>query len=44
MVNLERSFEPDPRKQALHARRFEKYKRLWPLMADYLRDLASDLK
>lgn len=44
MVSLERSFEPDPRNQALYARRFEKYKRLWPLMADYLRDLASDQK
>ena len=44
MVSLERTFTPDPQKRELYARRFEKYKRLWPLMADYLRDLASDQK
>jgi xylulokinase len=44
MVSLERTFEPDPQKRALYARRFEKYKKLWPLMAEYLRDLASDQK
>ena len=42
MVSLERTFEPDPQNQGVYARRFEKYKGLWPLMADYLRDLASD--
>jgi xylulokinase len=41
MVRLERTFEPDPQKGKVYARRFAKYKRLWPLMADYLRDLAS---
>ena len=44
MVSLERTFEPDPQKHEVYARRFDKYKRLWPLMADYLRDLASDQK
>ena len=44
MVSLERTFTPDPRKRKLYARRFEKYQRLWPLMAGYLRDLASDQK
>jgi len=41
MVSLERTFEPDPQKQKLYESRFEKYRRLWPLMAGYLRDLAS---
>jgi xylulokinase len=39
MVQLDRTFSPDPKKQALYAERFGKYQRLWPLMADYLRDL-----
>jgi xylulokinase len=42
MVRLERTFEPDP---ALHERflsRYEDYKHLWPLMADYLRELADN--
>jgi xylulokinase len=41
MVQLERTFEPDPQKQALYSERFAKYQRLWPLMADYLHDLAD---
>jgi xylulokinase len=44
MVSLERTFGPDPKTEALYGRRFEKYQRLWPLMADYLRDLAADQK
>ncbi len=36
MVNLDKVFEPDPNQQALYEPRFEKYRRLWPLMADYL--------
>lgn len=39
MVQLERTFDPDPKKHALYDERFGKYQRLWPLMADYLRDL-----
>ncbi len=41
MVSLERTFEPDPQQQKLYESRFEKYRRLWPLMEEYLRDLAS---
>jgi xylulokinase len=39
MVKLDRTFEPDARKQALYERRFEKYKQLWPLLKDYVRGL-----
>jgi xylulokinase len=38
MVQLERTFEPDRRKEALYQGRFEKYRRLWPLMQEYLRE------
>jgi xylulokinase len=41
MVRLDRSYDPDPRKQSLYTERFAKYRRLWPLMAAYLRDLAA---
>jgi xylulokinase len=41
MVQLDRSFEPEPQKHRLYNERFAKYQRLWPLMADYLRDLAA---
>jgi xylulokinase len=41
MVQLERTFEPDPKKQALYNERFAKYLRLWPLMADYLHEMAD---
>jgi len=41
MVCLERAFEPDPRQQALYWDRFARYRQLWPLLAGYLRDLAS---
>jgi xylulokinase len=36
MVNLERSFEQEPRKQAHYIRRYEHYKHIWPLMKDFL--------
>jgi xylulokinase len=42
MVRLERTFEPDLQQQKLYEDRFEKYRRLWPLMGEYLRDLASE--
>jgi xylulokinase len=42
MVSLERTFEPDRKKWESYESRFEKYERLWPLMADYLRDLGSE--
>ena len=39
MVKLDRTFEPDSRKQKSYENRFEKYKRLWPLVRQYqLRD------
>ena len=41
MVRLGRTFEPDPKKQALYNERFAKYQSLWPLMEDYLRDLEK---
>jgi xylulokinase len=41
MVKLGRTFEPNPQKQALYNERFAKYQRLWPLLADFLRDLAE---
>lgn len=41
MVKLDRTFDPEPKKQDLYNERFAKYQRLWPLMADYLRDLAA---
>lgn len=41
MVSLERTFEPHPQRQKLYEGQFEKYRRLWPLVGEYLRDLAS---
>ena len=41
MVQLGRTFEPDPHKQAAYTERFAKYQRLWPLLAGYLRDLSE---
>jgi xylulokinase len=41
MVKLERTFEPNLKMHTLYQSRFEKYKRLWPLMKDYLRELAD---
>jgi xylulokinase len=41
MVQLDRTFEPDPKKQSLYSERFAQYRHLWPLMADYLRDLTA---
>jgi xylulokinase len=42
MVRLERTFEPDSQQHQLYESRFEMYRRLWPLMEEYLRDLASE--
>jgi sugar (pentulose or hexulose) kinase len=41
MVQLDRIFDPEPKKQGLYNEHFAKYQHLWPLMADYLRDLAA---
>lgn len=40
MVQLDRTFEPDPKKQAAYDERFSKYQRFGPLLANYLRELA----
>jgi len=42
MVSLERTFEPDPQQQKLYESWFDKYRKLWPFMKEYLRDLASE--
>jgi xylulokinase len=43
MVSLERTFEPNPRQQQLYESRFAIYRRLWPLLKDYLPTLAPSL-
>jgi len=42
MVKFERTFEPDPRQHERYQTRYQYYQRLWPLMADYLRELSAD--
>jgi xylulokinase len=41
MVKLERTFEPDLQRHRLYQDRFEKYRRLWPLLREYLRGLGG---
>jgi len=41
MVQLDRTFVPDPARHQQYTERFEIYQRLWPLMADTLRMLAN---
>ena len=41
MVRLERVFEPRPERRADYEGRFAQYRKLWPLMKDYLRDLRG---
>jgi xylulokinase len=41
MVRLERTFEPDPGRQARYAERFEQYRRLAPLLREYLKDFHT---
>ena len=36
MVQLERTLEPDAPMQRLYAGWFEEYRRLWPLVKDYI--------
>jgi xylulokinase len=40
MVKLERSFEPDTSLHQRYQAHYQHYRRLWPLMADYLRELS----
>ncbi len=39
MVKPDKSFEPQARQQKLYDAKFQKYKQLWPLMKEYLRQL-----
>jgi len=41
VVRLDRQFEPDPEARDRYDARFDQYRRLWPLMKNYLRDMAS---
>lgn len=40
MVTLERTFDPDPQMRQTYNARFDKYRKLWPTMKHYLRDLS----
>ena len=42
MVQMERVFEPQSGQHALYQQRFDQYQKMWPLMRDYLRELATD--
>ncbi len=39
MVRLDRTFEPDPRRHGLYEARFGEYRRLYPLVGGYLKDV-----
>ncbi|MGC9468575.1 MAG: FGGY-family carbohydrate kinase [Anaerolineae bacterium] len=41
MVGLREVFTPDPAQQTRYAPWFDRYQRLWPLMRDYLQELAT---
>lgn len=40
MVKMDRSFEPDERRHERYQSRYQKYRQIWPLMGEYLRDLS----
>ncbi len=42
MVQLDRRFEPDPARSSRYQSRYEHYKKIWPLMRDYLQSFASE--
>jgi len=42
MVRIERTFDPDPRLQQVYQSRYESYRQMWPLMADYLRSITRN--
>jgi hypothetical protein len=44
MVKLERTFEPDVDKHERYPARFQDYQRLGPLMADFLRESAANVR
>jgi xylulokinase len=41
MVRQQRIFEPDQSRQPEYEQNFERYRQLWPLMADYVRDVPT---
>ena len=41
LVKFDRTFEPDARRHERYQERYEKYRRIWPLTADFLRDLSA---
>jgi xylulokinase len=41
MIQIERDFSPDPARHRSYSDKFEHYRRLWPHMAEYLRDIAA---
>jgi xylulokinase len=41
MVRLDQTYEPDLKKHDLYQKRFEQYKKAWPLLQTYLRELAT---
>jgi hypothetical protein len=42
MVKFERTFEPNLPLHEQYQTRYQYYRRLWPLTADYLREISSD--
>lgn len=40
MVRVDRSFEPDPRRSETYRELYDRYTRLWPLVAEYQREIA----
>ena len=40
MVRIDAAFEPDPKKHKIYKELFRRYTKLWPLTADYLREIA----
>lgn len=41
MVQLDKTFEPNPKMTALYRQWFDKYKKAWPVLQEYLRELAA---
>jgi len=42
MVKMEHTFEPDPKKYEQYNHRYEQYRRLWPLLKEYLFDFTAE--
>jgi xylulokinase len=41
MVKIERTFEPDLHQQEIYKSHYESYRQIWPLMANYLRNITK---